>query len=111
MFACDTVHQPLGLKPIFQLPPNGTGERALPKTARALSQTLSPSVSSPSPPACHVNMLHAFHGAHVLRALEGPRIRASQLAHAALHLHDGFVLVLLHPVAQFALDMTQMIHA
>ena len=54
-------------------------------------------------------MLHAFYGAHVLRALEGAGIGAAQLAHAALHLRDRFVLVLFHPVAQFALDVTQVI--
>jgi hypothetical protein len=56
-------------------------------------------------------MLHAFYGAHVLSALEGSGIGATDLAHAALHLSDGFVFVLFHPLAQFALDVTQVIDA
>ena len=56
-------------------------------------------------------MLHAFYGPHVLGALEGSGIGATDLAHAALHLSHGFILVLFHPLAQFALDVTQVIDA
>src|ERR1041384_7373899 len=48
----------------------------------------------PLTPSCHMNVLHAFYGAHVLGALERSRIGAALLAHAALHLLDGFVFVL-----------------
>jgi hypothetical protein len=43
-------------------------------------------------------MLQAFDGTHVLRALKGLRVRAAELAHAALHLLNGFVVVTLHPL-------------
>ena len=62
-------------------------------------------------PSCHVDMLHAFDGTHVLRTFEGAGIGAAELAHAALHLLHRFVFVLFHPVAQFTLDVAQMIDA
>jgi hypothetical protein len=58
-----------------------------------------------SSPSCHVDVGHAFHGAHVLGTLEGAGIGAAELAHAALHLLHGFVLVLFHPLAHLALHV------
>jgi hypothetical protein len=57
-----------------------------------------------------VNVLHAFDGPHVLGALECSGIGATELAHAALHLRDRLVLVSFHPLAEFALDVAQVIH-
>src|SRR5215471_2520641 len=53
-------------------------------------------------------MLHALDGSHVLRSLEGRRIGASQLAHAALHFRDRLVLVLVHPFVDATFDVPQM---
>src|SRR5215469_11541673 len=66
-------------------------------------------IASTLSPSCRVNVLHAFDGTHVLSPLKGAGIRATQLAHAALHLRHRFVLVLFHPSAQFALDVAQMV--
>ena len=50
------------------------------------------------------DVLNSFHGAHVLGAFESGRIGASHLAHAALHLLDGFIFVRFHPLANALLD-------
>src|SRR5438270_14024966 len=63
----------------------------------------------PSSPSRRMNMLHAFHCAHVLSTFERRWIRAFLLAHAALHLPDGFVFVLLHPLAPFALAVSNVV--
>ena len=39
-----------------------------------------------SAPSCHVDMIHAFDCAHILRTFEGAGVGAALLAHAALHL-------------------------
>jgi hypothetical protein len=44
-------------------------------------------------------------------AFKGTRIRAAYLAHAALHLTDRLVFVILHPFAQAAFYMTQMVNS
>src|SRR5581483_11520395 len=51
----------------------------------------------PGFPAGNHHVLHALHRAHVLRPLERSGVRAAQLAHAALHLLNRFILVLVHP--------------
>ena len=56
-----------------------------------------------------MKVLHAFHGAHVLGAFEGAGIGAFELAHAAAHLRNRFIFVLFHPVAEFALNVTQVV--
>jgi hypothetical protein len=58
-----------------------------------------------------MNMLHAFDGTRVLGPLERARIGAADLAHAALHLRDRFVLVLFHPVAKFVFEVTQVVYS
>ncbi len=64
-----------------------------------------------SAPSGHVNVRHPLHRPHVLGALEGSWIGAALLAHAPLHLAHGFVLVFFHPLAQFALNVAQVIDA
>ena len=72
--------------------------RCAPSPSRVLPHSL-----LPLSPSCRMNVLHAFDRAHVLSTFERRWIRAFLLAHAALHLPDGFVFVLFHPLAQFAL--------
>jgi hypothetical protein len=45
-------------------------------------------------------VLRPFYGFHVLSAFERSGIGAPQLAHAALHLFDGFVFPILHEPPQ-----------
>src|SRR5206468_6510642 len=65
----------------------------------------------PSSPSCRMNMLHAFDRAHVLSTFERRWIRTLLLAHAALHLPDGFVFVLFHPLAQLTLYVANVVDA
>ena len=44
------------------------------------------------------HVLQTLDGSHVLGALEGSRIGAAELAHAALHLVHGFIFVSFHPL-------------
>src|SRR5690348_6923906 len=83
---------------LFRLRPGPGSEPrrvAVPTYSGRAARELSP----PSPESRHVNMLHALHSAHVLRAFEGAGIRTPQLAHAAPHLGNGFIFVFFHPVA------------
>ena len=50
-------------------------------------------------------MLHALNRTHILRALERGWIRTTELAHAALHLVDRFVLMRFHPLHQALFDV------
>src|ERR1700757_594947 len=59
--------------------------------------------------SCDEDMLDAFHCAHVLSALETAGIRATKLAHAAPHLLDRLVFMLLHPLQQALLDVPDVI--
>src|SRR6516162_5673647 len=59
--------------------------------------------------AGYEHVLQVFYSSRVLSAFEGSRIRTAQLAHAALHLTNGVVLVVLHPFPKTAFYVTQMI--
>jgi len=50
-----------------------------------------------------------FHCAHVLGALKGARVRAADLAHAALHLTHRVIFMALHPLDHPAFHVAQMI--
>ena len=53
-------------------------------------------------------VLQTLHGSHVLGGLEGSRIGAADLAHAALHLAHRLIFVIFHPLPNAVFDMTQM---
>src|SRR5579862_9439172 len=56
-------------------------------------------------------MLNALHRLHVLRPFKSGRIWTAILAHAAFHLLNRFVLMLLHPFHQSTLDAPYMAYA
>src|SRR6266508_1205492 len=56
-------------------------------------------------------ILDAFDRAHVLGAFECRWIGAAQLAHAALHLTDGLIFMVRHPLLKLAFDITDMFRA
>ena len=61
--------------------------------------------------ACEIHVLQAFDGAHVLGAFEGLRIRAAELAHAALNLQHRFIFVIFKPSANASFDVRKVPHA
>src|SRR5579864_3774227 len=70
-----------------------------PRGHRPLTSTSSMFIRrSPRLSAGYLHVLQALHGSHVLGAFECPRIRAADLAHAALHLVNGLIFVIFQPL-------------
>src|ERR1039458_5950911 len=94
-----------------------------PSAAKAVDEngTVIAAVNRCHPKACEIStalvvlsssalerVSQALDGAHVLGALEGSWIGATELAHAASQLLHGLVFVLLHPLQNPLLDTTKL---
>ena len=70
-----------------------------------------PGKNPPRLSARHHHMLGAFDGTQILRALEGRGVCTAELAHAALYLAYGLMIVLLHPLLQSLLEILKVFDA